>query len=204
VLAANPTAIDGDFVVYHGGDPTKPWPAYCDNMSVLPAEFLTLPTPNIFEDWSQILADPGNPREPKLMTFSRVRIDPASFVVNVSDLTFAIRSGDLTEDGVYDPVYASVASCKKNHGQGSLGTGAIDLRGTPFRVDDTFDNWGYCSSTAIAVSSESGQVVELVGDGQCGWTAPVARAKFFGDVCWRIPPDPTQDPNWSLQLAFVQ
>jgi hypothetical protein len=194
VLALSPGATDGNYVLFHESDPSKAWDAYCHDMTGAAAEYLTLTPPNFFEDRSQ------NWQNPKFVTFSRIRIDPVSLVVNVSDLTFAVRTGDLTG---YDPPYASAGACKANHGQGQLGTGTIDLRGTPFFVDDTFDNLGYCSSTPIANFSENDQVVALVGDGQCGWTAPVSRAAFYGDACWGIPGDPLSDPDWALHLAFL-
>jgi hypothetical protein len=192
VLAANPAAPDGDYTLYLDHDVTKAWEAYCDAMSGTPREYLRLLQPNTFEDrvpW----------QDPKFINYSRVRIDPITLVVKVTDQTFATRTGNLTGAA---PDYATASSCKAYNGNGDVGHGKIDLQGTPFFVQDSFSHYGWCSYHS-AVFSSNNQVVDLVGDGQCGAVAPLSYASYYGDGCNGEVADPTQDPDWSLQLAFL-
>ena len=47
----------------------------------------------------------------------------------------------------------------------------IDLRGTPFAIDDQFASGGYMPKGQIVFSC-SNQVVDILEGGYCGWTVP--------------------------------
>jgi hypothetical protein len=83
----------------------------------------------------------------------------------------ATSTGELYHSGtelVTSMPYAIAMACAL----GAPGQANIDLRGTPFAVaPDEFMQGGYYAS-GTSDYSENHQVVNLTGDGYCGWTNP--------------------------------
>lgn len=156
----------GDVTLFVGGDPAKPWTAYCTSADV---EYLPLTATN----YSMYKGDPGE--QDVTTTFTKVRIDPATLVVDISDQTYSSSTGTLRH-GTNGPTvksmpYAVAMDCR---GPGSAqGRAIIDLAGTPFVVDTTFKRVG-SAPDGTATASGAGRRYDLTGGGNCGWNAPDA------------------------------
>ncbi|AKJ02375.1 Hypothetical protein AA314_04001 [Archangium gephyra] len=167
IKTANPAAADGAYVLFHGGDRSKPWSAWCRNMAGTPAEYLSLPSTGPSLNFSQYTAGVHNGGGTNVRTlFSKVRIDPTTLRVSTGDLTFSTSSGLLWHgDAVTSMSYAAAMNCDF----GNPGLGNVDLRGTPFAAaPGQFVAVGSYPSGAATYSSDN-QVVDLWGRGNCGW-----------------------------------
>ncbi|HYO66965.1 MAG TPA: GON domain-containing protein [Archangium sp.] len=164
---AQPSAADGPYVLFQGGDRARPWTAWCRNMASTPAEYLSLPSTGPSLNFSQYTAGVHNGGGTNVRTlFTKVRIDPATLRVTTGDQSFSTSSGLLWHgDAVTSMSYAAAMNCDF----GNPGVGNVDLRGTPFAVaTGQFVAIGSYVSGAATYSSDN-QVVELWGRGDCGW-----------------------------------
>jgi len=133
-----------DVMLYVGGDPNKPWTARCTGGNA----YLLLGTST-----SNFSSYPGggcasNAKGPNTVTttWSMLRIDPTTLVVDTSDYAGATSSGDTHETSGNGTVntdyttmpYASARSCVDQN-PGSA-TASVDLTGTSFAVD-TSQQW---------------------------------------------------------------
>ncbi|WP_375758923.1 GON domain-containing protein [Corallococcus exercitus] len=170
IRTAQPGAPDGYYVLYVAGDVTASWTAYCHDMAGTPKEYLALPRKEPGSNFSQYTAGDASPGTDVRTTYYQLRIDPTTLRVDTADQTFATSTGELTHspDIVTSMPYGVAMTCG-----GGLGVGRIDLRGTPFTVDAEAFGVGGASRSGAAVSSEEGQVVDLSGDGFCGWVGLV-------------------------------
>ena len=157
---------DGENTLYVGGDPAKPWTAYCHDMAGTASTYLTLQATGPGLNYSQFLY--FNLDNPVTTTFSRVRIDPATLNVDIDDLTFSQSSGGVSYNGrsVTSMPYAAPETC-----DGLSAHANVDLTGTPFKVTDTFTTAG-SGGSATATPAQNGQVVNLEAHGFCRWIAP--------------------------------
>ena len=168
VRTADSAASDGPTTLYAGGDPVRPWTAWCHDMAGTPREYLTLvagPRAN----YSQYTV---GGRVGTRTSYTRVRIDPVRFLVDISDGTFSTSEGGFqgTETYVASMPYAVAMSCD----DAPTGVGNLDLTATPFRVaEGAFFVGGYQAS-GTATYGASGQTVALAGGGYCGWIGPGA------------------------------
>ncbi len=127
-----------DVTLYVGGDPKKPWTAHCSGGSA----YLPLGTSS-----SNFSSYPGggcaaNAHGPNTVTttWSMLRIDPTTLVVDTSDYAGAASSGDTHETSGNGTVntdyttmpYASGRSCVDQ--APTAATASIDLTSTPFAV----------------------------------------------------------------------
>ncbi|MFP2899164.1 GON domain-containing protein [Corallococcus sp. 4LFB] len=169
IRTAQPGAPDGYYVLYVAGDVTASWTAYCHDMAGTPAEYLALPHKEPGANFSQYTAGGASPGTDVRTVYYQLRIDPTTLSVDTGDQTFAISTGELTHspDTVTSVPYGVAMACG-----GGQGVGRIDLRGTPFTVDAESFGVGGASASGAAVSSEDSQVVDLTGDGFCGWVGP--------------------------------
>jgi len=124
----------------------------------------------------------------------KLRIDPTTLLLHTGDFTFSKSTGycghhrDANPDKI---PYASAFDCEKDH---SLkGRAHVDLRGTPFAVDDTWTHNGWQSNGTWNFSNED-QVVELRGGGFCGWCCPVSA----------ITEHDASIGGWHVQLKVLQ
>eukprot|EP00455_Lapot_gusevi_P030095 TRINITY_DN3228_c0_g1_i6.p1 TRINITY_DN3228_c0_g1~~TRINITY_DN3228_c0_g1_i6.p1 ORF type:complete len:151 (-),score=32.97 TRINITY_DN3228_c0_g1_i6:64-516(-) len=102
----------------------------------------------------------------------KIRIDPATLKVNTGDYRFSRSVGKVSHHGEEFSrrvPYGTCFDCES--GRSQEGEGNIDLRGTPFAVDDQFKFDGYAAAGSWTFS-ENDQVVRLTGGGYCGWTCP--------------------------------
>ena len=133
---ANPASNDGNFQLYYNHSAAKPWVAYCKGMGPGGAalEFLTLPQGSAANQ-SVIGAD-----LPIASQFTKVRINPATLEVDVTNMTYGTMTGTTygctSATGALSIQYAyTLQYCGNGTAPGSaLGRGYIDLRGTPFSV----------------------------------------------------------------------
>lgn len=170
IQAANPGAKDGEYRLFAGGDPQKPWDAYCSFSTSPPAVYLTLiKTSNA--NFSQYYAGGGRPGTNVRTAYQRVRIDPETLRVNESDKTYSLSVGSINDGsgGVITQMnYGSAADCFNTNS--SRGTGNVDLTGTPFAVAaGAFVTSGYIAAGGATYSSDS-KIVSLTGGGFCGGT----------------------------------
>lgn len=181
VRAAMPGVPDGAYTLY--SNHAKPWVAYCRDMANMPSEYLSLPMTGNGRNFGQYTAGAKSPGTDVRTYYQRVRIDPATFMVNVGDQTFATSTGMLTNSlgpVVTSMPYAVAADCTM---QGPpTGVANIDLSGTPFKVMQGVFNLGPKASgylRGMATYSANDQVVDLIGGGWCGGIEPNDGTNFL-------------------------
>ena len=202
IQAANPAAPDGDYIISPGGNLFQ---VYCHDMAGNPREYLTLVNTGGGYNYSSHGDVGGWPIVRVTTHYTRVRIDPATLLVNIGDQTFATSTGNDCCYGntpVTSMPYATAGSCAGWFGE--LGFGNVDLNGTPFIMDDVFTVAGWYAtgsansgrvflfagqSQAFAVQ---GPVVNLSGGGGCGSVGP----SWFGGQL-------NGNGGFELQLAFT-
>ncbi|HYO66964.1 MAG TPA: GON domain-containing protein [Archangium sp.] len=173
IKTANPAAADGQYVLFHGGDRSKPWSAWCRNMASTPAEYLSLPSTGPSLNFSQYTAGSNSSGGTNVRTlFTKVRIDPATLRVTTGDQTFSTSSGYLTHpinNAVTSMSYAAAMNCD----YGNPGVGNVDLRGTPFAAA----TGQFVASNPYvqggATYSSNNQMVDLWSRGDCAWMSVV-------------------------------
>jgi len=168
-------APPGDTTLYFGGDHDKPWTAFCDGDN----DYLTLPQGSGKNYAQYTHSIPG--QEDRRTTYQRVRIDPATLIVDTKDGKYTSSSGNaaygLGAPAVDKVSYGVAISCA------DLATGSanVDLTGTPFRVKRAQGPQGQQQSPwTLSGSSPAGnatptsndQVWSITGAGHCGWSAP--------------------------------
>lgn len=155
---------------------------YCHDMAGTPREYLELPRGNCSEYASHTQ---GVTRRVQTC-FDKVRIDPETLRVDVSDLTFSTtrKEGRITHDQqVVDAMpFATAMACDAP--ERPVGRASITLTGTGFAAVDTFKAQGYLAQGG-ARQQGNGQKWQLQGGGYCGWIAP-------GDVY-----NPHYSANWN-------
>lgn len=162
-------APDGDYLLYNNGNL---FTVYCDNMSTTPREYIDLVKTGTGANFSQYTAGGASPGTNVRTRFTKLRINPANLTVDVGDLAFASSTGYLKHSGsipVTSMPYGVAMSCTAP--SQASGMGNIDLRYTPFQVNNAFTVGGYKAKGSASVSQQN-QVVNLAGGGYCGWIAP--------------------------------
>jgi hypothetical protein len=188
VLTAQPTAADGEYTLYVGGDGNKPWLAYCADMASAPVEYLPLVATMGDHNFSQYTAGGASPGTNVRTNYMMLRIDPATLAIDIGDQRFATSTGSLWHSSsaqVSSMPFAVAMSCDAT----PSGLANIDLRGTEFTLTSTFvATTGYGSATV----QPDLQQADLAGGGYCGWTAPT-----------NAPYNPFNAAHgWVLQLAY--
>lgn len=170
LLAIDAASTDGTFTLYFDGDGSKPWTAYCADMAGMPALYAQLTMTGPDQNFSQYTAGGSSPGTDVRTNYTRVRIDPSTYLIDISDQRFSSSAGALTHSGnedVSSMPYGVAMSCDS----GPSGVANINLQGTPFAVDNAFCQAGYQAEGSVTFS-DSDQVVTIAGGGGCGWTAP--------------------------------
>jgi len=172
IRSAHPGAPDGPYTLNIGHDPAKPWMAFCRNMATTPVEFLSLQHVGPDANFSQYTAGGASAGTSARTQFSKVRIDPATLLVDISDQTFSTSSGTTWNGStaVTSMPYGVAMSCDDT----ASGVGNIDLTGTPFAVAAGEFVQGGADNSGSATYSSGGRVVSLTGGGYCGWTCASA------------------------------
>lgn len=167
LTATSPTSPpDGSYTLYLGGDPAKPWTAYCHDG----LEYLTLPTSST--NYSQFTAGGVAVGINVRTSYTRVRYVVDLGEVDISDQTFATSTGSIQITGVVAPVtsmlYGVAASCDG----ADSGIAMIDLTGTSFSVAPGQFLLGGAQATDSVTYSDDNRVVNIAGGGVCGWEGP--------------------------------
>jgi GON domain/Complement Clr-like EGF-like len=169
IAERHPGSVDGPFTLYLGGDPKKPWTAFCAALATAPAEYLSLTGSN----FSQYTAGGASPGSNVRTTYTKVRFLPGTLAIEISDGKFATSAGNLTHSGqtaVTSMPFGVAMDCRS--GGSNQGAAAIDLRGTSFALaTNAFAAGGVQSATSLNVM-DSSQRATLTGGGLCGWLAP--------------------------------
>lgn len=166
IRSANPNAGDGNYNLHIGHDPNKRWTAYCHGMATSPAEYLSVKVgPNV--NFSQYTTGGAVSGTNVRTSYGKIRVDPATLLVDISDQTFSVSSGSLVHGGetVSSMPFGVGMSCDAT----ASGVGNIDLTGTPFAVAADEFLVGGASSSGSATYSNNNRVVTLAGGGYCGW-----------------------------------
>jgi hypothetical protein len=171
IKSHTPGAADGTYMLYLGGDVAKPWQGFCAGMATTPEEYLSLTGTN-FAQYTQGGQSPGTDVK---TTYTKVRFDPATRKIDISDRTFATSTGMLNHDGmtqVTSMPYGVAMDCIGM--KSKTGIAQIDLTGTSFALTGTneFAEGGNKSGSAISLSPDK-QRATINGGGDCGWNAPV-------------------------------
>ena len=166
----NPNAADGSYTIYYQGNSTRMWVVYCYDLAVQPREYLPLPMVGPNFNFSQYSAGGASPGNDVATHYQRVRIDPATLLVEVGDARFAASSGMLRHGNVTPVTSVSYGVAMDCLGAGSAtGVGNVDLRGTPFAVIPGAFALGGFNPGGFANYSNASQVANLKGGGNCGW-----------------------------------
>jgi len=167
IATGDEDAKDGEYKLFVDADATKPWKAYCDDMRGAATEYLTLPDGGDL-NWSTFLDAAGNEVRTR---FDKVRIDPVTLKIDISDQTFAMSTGSLTHNGttVTSMPFGVAMSCG-----GGYASAQINVIRTPFVFVDKFDVGGATGASGNANPWSTNQVVEMWADGNCAWIAPTA------------------------------
>ena len=178
---------DGDYILNVNG---RYFTVFCYNMAGTPREYLTLVNTGDSFNFAQYTAGGSSPGTDVKTSYSKVRINPQTLVVDIGDQTFATSTGSLIlgSESVTSMPYGVAMGCTWNMDNGVAN---IDLRGTPFVVNDTFILGGYEPIGTTTFSADS-QVVDLTGGGFCGWNQPEPYA--FNPV--------NENGDFQLDLSF--
>ena len=165
---SHPHAPDGNYILFNNGNL---FTVYCYDMTGTPREYIKLATTGPTANFSQYTAGGASPGTNVHTTFTRLRIDPATLMVDIGDLTFASSTGSLRHGSttVTSMPYGVAMSCTAP--QSANGVGNINLEGTPFEVGSTFVAGGFQAAGSATVSPDH-QMVALKGGGYCGWISP--------------------------------
>lgn len=172
IKAANPTAEDGDYTIYPAGNVAQPLPIYCHNLADTPLEYLSLPTSDETANYALTRADDSNYLGRDVLTiYHKIRLDPATLIVDLTDTTFATSTGSINDGQITNTPYGTAAGCR---GSLALGAANINLTGTPLTItpDQSFALQGDSPIGQPVDIQANGQIINLVGGGRCGYLAP--------------------------------
>ncbi len=217
IQLANAYASDGEYTIEPR--PGVVFKVYCNAMSRWwPTEYLPLVNTGGDFNFGQYTAGGVCSGTTVRTSFTKVRIDPATLLVDIGDMTFATSTGEL---GVVTPcnghIVASPLGVALDCVGGSSATGRanIDLTGTPFQVSQTFFAHGWNPAGFVSVDGGpeirvrggyppsgadvvvTGKVVNVRGGGYCGSAGPYGFNSSH--AFWLVP----RQGMLALQLAYV-
>ena len=154
-----PDAPDGEYDIYMGGKLTGHVVLYCHDMkSGMPSEYVTLHSANNYSEWPASYNSQGQCWRSGTTirtAFQRIRIDPSSGVVDVTDQTFSTTVGGPLQDHgadtkatgprlkAADYATASASNHDMNKGAGPadqdrqpFSTAKVDLSNTGLQIAD--------------------------------------------------------------------
>lgn len=244
VIANTPNAplpSDGFYQLFVEGDSGKPWWAWCDSMrTTSPRDYLPLAMThedhNVFERFGEPTqpgsvvgsSQPVQPLFQRRLTrtrYEKVRIDPYTLSIDVLDDTFA--STEIFQDSEQDlDKFAQSVPFGVTQGCGLQiqdealredAQGRLDLRNTPFELNQRWSAGGVCAAQIDTSTSEQDQVISLnVSGGSasstgCGVVAPDQMLDYYPSGCDQVGGMVTpataslnlDDPLFAIQLAYV-
>jgi hypothetical protein len=170
-MGASGLLDDGEYLLFVGGDPAKPWVAYCLGMGgVGPKEYLTLHRTGAGSNYSQYTAGGSSPGIDVRSYYTKVRIDPSTLAIDSSDQTFSTSTGQLDHGGttVTSMPFGVAMSCSTSFS----GIGNVDVQGTPFSIPSLAFVLGGANPQGAPSYSPTNQAVSLTGRGNCGYLQP--------------------------------
>jgi hypothetical protein len=184
----DPNAFDGIHTLYLDGNKSAPYSVYCRNMVRNPVEYLPLVNTGDKQNYSMFDAGGARTGTDVVTQFFRIRIDPVTLEVDTADLTFATTTGFASggRGETSQMNYASAGSCYSDK---QTGTANIDLRGTPFALDNSseFKGGGYIPKGNFTFS-EDGKVADIWGGGYCGsFGATLLKLYYVGPAPTPVP-----------------
>jgi hypothetical protein len=184
-------APDGTYTLYLGGDAGKPWQAFCAGMAGTPREYLSLTGAN-FAQYTHGGKSPGTDVR---TTYTKVRFDPATQKVDITDRTFATSTGMLNHTGsgtiVTSMPYGVAMDCVGNASKS--GVAQIDLGATAFDLaPNQFFAGGALPGSNLQIGSKR---ATLNGGGDCGWFGPTNN--LFNPINGNV------NPSTILQLRYA-
>ncbi len=184
-IAITGNHADGEYTIAPA--PDQVFSVYCYNMQGWPKEYLTLVHTGGSYNFSQFTAGGYWPNSTVRSTFTKIRIDPTTLLVDIADLTFATSTS--TEWPNAWLAYGVAADCAAPYAH--TGIANIDLTGTPFVVYGKFFIDGYYPGGTAVVDGQpvgltpgpgttpagswvfvAGKTVDLTGGGYSGGIAP--------------------------------
>lgn len=154
---------DGVYTLYVQGDETKPWKAYCHQMN----EYVAVDSDTNYGE----LAAGGTAVGSSVRTsYSRLRIDPETLVIDVSDQTFATSQGYINI-GATEVTSMPLGIAMACDGANGYATTTIDLTRTPFAIDTSYLLGGTPVGGSHALFRD-GRWFEAWVQGSCGFAAP--------------------------------
>jgi hypothetical protein len=171
VRTADASAVDGTFTLYAAKNPVKPWTVFCKDMASTPKEYLSLVNTGTDQNFSQYTVGGYATGTSVRTNYTRIRVDPVTLKVNVSDQTYSSSTGTLSQAAVVTSMpYAVAMDCLTSFS--STGLGNVDLRGTPFTIKaNAFNVAGNAQGGGATLAASGSQIAMLTGGGLCGWCA---------------------------------
>jgi hypothetical protein len=195
IARADPAAPDGLYTIYPRNNPTG-FRVYCHDMAGTPREYLELINTGGNFNFATFGGESAAPPAEVVTTYyTRIRLDPVTLLVDISDQTFATSTGSdccIASTVVTSVPYGTASDCLEAFS--NTGRANIDLTGTPFRVNDAFGVSGAAAMGSVngqigtdfsfdddvfPVFPVIGQVVNLTGGGFCGGTFSFPRPQAF-------------------------
>nr|MBC8281997.1 cadherin-like domain-containing protein [Chloroflexota bacterium] len=195
ILDLNPSAVDGTYTIYpdsHNFD------IYCHDMaSGSPLEYLTLAKTTANDNFSLYPVGGASTGTTVRTDYTKLRLDTDNLVVDTGDQTFSASSGLIshsanTRPGV--PVSSMPLGVAMSciGGYDSSGQANINLRGTSFKIDDTFTLAGWKAAGSAAFSGTKREV-DVTGGGYCA----------SNSVTGTPTPRYNDNGDFILDLAFI-
>lgn len=173
-----------DVTLFWNGDSSKPWTAFCSGGGSGGLEYLELGATSNFGQYSagghtSGQADGGGGVGSNVTTtFTKVRIVPATAVLDIADLSYATSVGKLYHPNtganikVTSMPFGVAMDCNGNNP--IIGVANIDVSNTQFTIDVTqfvvSGAAGAGGGTTPATSTS--KQIAITGGGNCGWNAP--------------------------------
>ena len=170
--------VDGNYTLTLSG---HSFTVYCNNMAGTPAEYIT-PTYTYNSGYGSnnfgLFACGGACSGSDVKTnYNRIRFDPSTMEISLTDKTFSyqpVASNTYSGQGIL----GRAADCRAMNS--AAGQGQLDLRGTPFAIDDSVivavvpnDGVnGYYPGGSVNMDA-SRKYYYVTGGGYCGWCGPM-------------------------------
>lgn len=175
--------FEGEYTVFAGGDPDKPFSVYCTNTDGTPKDYLSLVNVGELYNYS-VIAHEG---QQLVVHYTKVRINPYTLELDKSDRAFATAVGEVPENipsEINDPDFGVAVGCGNDLQNLTFAQANIDLTGTAFVLDESalFGLFGFDAVGEGAIISPDRRVVTMNVSGRCGWVWPYRglRLRYVG------------------------
>lgn len=184
IVDADPTAADGEYILYVEGDRGRPWQAYCHDMAGQPREYLTLTAEGADRNQSRLRVYDGRGYSAVTTRYERVRIDPRQLDVDIGDQTFATSEGgaEAGNTTVRSMPFGVAAACSTQPEVALIARSSIDLGGTPFILESGFCLRDAAPAVSNTWSSAQRRVELMVAPGEPGTCASASVAPCPGGL----------------------